>query len=169
MQGFQTIENVRKMALEIGIEAKPEDLKFILEVVGKSDPWFEGEASGPIFAARFRNYVISRCQTAGMQLSSDEIDLIDAWFGGEATAAANEPSASQTAPAEREAEPIQAPETSHAPSQPSVGGVQAPFGDRTAAWWEETRAATAEDLATAGANDGGGEDFPRIVRNRFRG
>ena len=169
MQGFQTIENVRKMALEIGIEAKPEDLKFILEVVGKSDPWFEGEASGPIFAARFRNYVISRCQTAGMQLSTDEIDLIDAWFGGEAAAAVNEPFNAQSAPAEREAEPIQAPETSHAPSQPSVGGVQAPFGDRTAAWWEETRAATAEDLATAGANDGGGEDFPRIVRNRFRG
>jgi hypothetical protein len=169
MRGIQTIRNVRALALEAGIDSKPEDLKFIIDVVGKGDPWFESEVSGPIFAARFRNFVIQRCQAAGMNLSSDEIDLIDAWFGGEAADATNEPRAANSAPETSEPEAAPAPEVADAVPQPALGGMHAPFGDRTAAWWEETRAATAEDLATAGANDTGGEDFPRIVRNRFRG
>ena len=169
MQGIQTIQNVRALALEAGIDSKPEDLRFIIDVLGKSDPWFETEVSGPIFAARFRNFVIQRCQAAGMDLSSDEIDLIDAWFGGEAASAANEPREANSAPETSEPEAAPAPETAEAVPQPAFGGMHAPFGDRTAAWWEETRAATAEDLASAGTNDTGGEDFPRIVRNRFRG
>ncbi len=169
MQGIQTIQNVRAMALEVGIESKPEDLRFIIDVVSTGDPWFETEVSGPIFAARFRNFVIQRCQAAGMELSSDEIDLIDAWFGGEAANAADEARDTQNAPESNAAEATPAPEPADPASHPAIGGTQAPFGDRTAAWWEETRAATAEDLATAGANDSGGDDFPRIVRNRFRG
>lgn len=167
MQGVQTIDNVRSMCLEVGIDAKSEDIRFIIDVVRKPDPWFETEVSGPIFAARFRNFVISRCQGAGMQLSSDEVDLIDAWFGGEAASspnaavAAEAPTAPQPQPQEGEA------------GEAALGNMHMPFGDRTAArtaaWWEETRAAGLEDLAMAGANDPGEEEFPRIVRNRFKG
>ena len=163
MRGLQTIDNVRALALEVGINVKAEDLKFIIDVVGKTDPWFENEVSGAIFAGRFRNFVIARCQSAGMQLSGDEIDLIDAWFGGEgATATGN---------AKETEEPSAEGDTEEAAG--ALGGMHVPFGDRTAArtaaWWEEMRSAGSEDLAIAGANDPGEEEFPRIVRNRFKG
>lgn len=168
MQGVQTIENVRAMCLEIGIDAKLDDIRFIIDVVGKSDPWFENEVSGPIFAGRFRNFVIARCQGAGMQLSSDEIDLIDAWFGGEAAPTMSKPAAEVAAPL--------MPETGAQEAdvgEPALGGMHVPFEDRTAArtaaWWEETRTSGLEELAMAGANDAGEEEFPRIVRNRFKG
>jgi hypothetical protein len=175
MQGVQTIKNVQAMSVELGIDAKLEDIRFIIDVVGKSDPWFENEVSGPIFAARFRNFVIARCQTAGMQLSSDEIDLIDAWFGGEAAGdeAAGAAGEAREAPATiAPQEPASAAQTPQ-PDAPALGNMHVPFEDRTAArtaqWWEETRQAGLEDLAVAGANDAGEEEFPRIVRNRFKG
>ncbi len=172
MQGVQTIENVRAMCLEVGIDAKPEDVRFIIDVVGKPDPWFETEVSGLIFAARFRNYVISRCQGAGMQLSSDEIDLIDAWFGGEVAAPSSEAAAVEAPVAPQPQQPQTQPQMAEA-GEAALGNMHMPFGDRTAArtaqWWEETRASGLEDLAMAGANDPGEEEFPRIVRNRFKG
>lgn len=168
MQGIQTITNARTMALEVGIDAQPDDLKFIVDVVGKGDPWFEDEISAKVFAARFRNFVVTRCQATGMQLSSDEIDLIDAWFGGEA-AVSEEAQSGPAAPEHRAPEPATSATADVQAQQPETGSTQVPFGDRTAAWWEETKAATADDLAIAGAGEEGDEEFPRIVRNRFRG
>ncbi len=55
---------------------------FVLEVVSEADPWFEQGASANLFASRFRNFVVARCRSQGLSLSSDELDLIEAWFGG---------------------------------------------------------------------------------------
>ena len=144
MRGHQTIDTVQTMAKELGIDAKKEDIRFLIDVVGKDDPWFEQGASALVFASRFRNYVIGQCQEAGMQLSTDEIDLIDAWFaGGQAQqepAAAVAPSASATVP---------------------------DLGERTAKWWQETSGALENELAVVGDNDQA-EEFPRIVRNRLK-
>ena len=124
MQGVQTVENVMAGCRELGIDAKAEDIRFIIDVVGKQDPWFERGASAIVFASRFRNFVIGQCQAAGMNLSSDEIDLIDAWFAGGG---------------ESEDQRAASPATS---SQAPMG--ENPFGpghkpllEKTARWWEE--------------------------------
>ncbi len=152
MQGHQTIDNVRALAREIGIDAKREDVRFIIDVVGKNDPWFEKGASATVFASRFRNYVIAQCQADGLQLGTDEIDLIDAWFAG-----SPEQAGKAAVPIER------APAVEEHPSAPP-----AEFGERTARWWQETAGNREADMAMAGDNDGT-EEFPRIVRNRLRG
>jgi hypothetical protein len=151
MQGHQTIDSIQALAKELGIDIKKDDVRFIIDVVGKQDPWFEQGASALIFASRFRNFVISQCQEADMVLSADEIDLIDAWFAGGNAEAEQQ----QAAPA-------------IAPATPSLDDSSKPvLGDRTARWWQETAGPREDDLANAGANDRQ-EEFPRIVRNRLK-
>jgi hypothetical protein len=174
MQGAQTVTNIANRARQLGLDPRPDDIRFILEVVGEPDPWFEQEASATLFAGRFRNFVVARCRSQGLSLSSDELDLIDAWFTGGATLA--RPAATRT--------PAAAPAVT-APS-PSPGAAPAPEGggDR---WWMlggAPRQAAAEQLSGSGAAantgrgtstaslgemGGGGDEFPRIVRTRLRG
>lgn len=80
--GAQTLANVVKRAHDRGIEVRKDDVRFILEVVSEADPWFEQGASANLFAGRFRNFVVARCRSQGLNLSADELDLIDAWFAG---------------------------------------------------------------------------------------
>lgn len=159
MQGHQTIENVRALAKELGIEARKEDIRFIIDVVGKQDPWFEQGASALVFASRFRNFVIGQCQNAGMQLTADEIDLIDAWFAGGSAGEQPQDKGAEAKPAA--AKPAQ-PEAAAAPSLP--------LGERTARWWQETTnpGASADAPTIAGDNDRAADEFPRIVRNRLK-
>lgn len=157
MQGHQTIDNVRALAKELGIEARKEDIRFIIDVVGKQDPWFEQGASALVFASRFRNFVIGQCQNAGMQLTADEIDLIDAWFaGGSASEQPQDKAGAEAKPAKPAAT-----ETASAPSLP--------LGERTARWWQETTnpGVSTETPTIAGDNDRT-DEFPRIVRNRLK-
>lgn len=156
MQGHQTIENVRALASELGIDAKKEDIRFIIDVVGKQDPWFEQGASALVFASRFRNFVIGQCQDAGMQLSADEIDLIDAWFAGGTTTEQSETRK------EADTQPARAPQTEQA-------AASLPLGERTARWWQETAGSRGDDDlgAISGDNDRA-DEFPRIVRNRLK-
>lgn len=165
MQGHQTINNVRALAHELGIEAKNEDVRFIIDVVGQQDPWFEKGASAIVFASRFRNFVIARCQDADMDLSADEIDLIDAWFAGgqENNSTTEAPAAEQPAATPRTA--TQQPTPSGADQ--ALDAIRAPLGERTARWWQETGGAKENDLALAGDNDSP-DEFPRIVRNRLK-
>ncbi len=97
LSGSQTLVNIAQRALELGVEVRRDDIRFILEVVSESDPWFEQGASASLFASRFRNFVIARCRSQGLNLSADELDLIDAWFGGSPIAAKTAP-AQQTSP-----------------------------------------------------------------------
>jgi hypothetical protein len=91
----------------------------------------------------------------GLNLSSDELDLIDAWF------------ASPAAPQQRAARP-QAPAQQPAAADPNLSGA-----DR---WWnaqQQGAPATAtqpqqNDRFAAGGDDMGGDEFPRIVRRGLR-
>lgn len=149
MQGHQTIDNVRALAKELGIDARKEDIRFIIDVVGEQDPWFEQGASALVFASRFRNFVIAKCQEAGMQLSADEIDLIDAWFAGGAASEQQEDSEAAAPKAD-------------------ASDKSLPLGERTARWWQETTGGVSEKpLEPVSANDGD-DEFPRIVRNRLK-
>ncbi len=158
LQGAQTLGNITQRAREFGLDLKRDDLRFILEVVSESDPWFEQGASANLFAGRFRNFVVARCRSQGLALSADELDLVEAWFSSQP--------AQQARPAYgRTAAPM--PQQS-APQAPQQSPMQAPVSER---WWslEEGRQHIAEQRSQSGFNAPEEEEFPRIVRTRLRG
>jgi NYN domain-containing protein len=163
--GAQTLANITHRAHERGLEVRRDDVRFILEVVSESDPWFEQGASANLFAGRFRNFVVARCRGQGLNLSADELDLVDAWFAG-----GNVPPGTQVAPvragtAAPAQPPISLPTPSPAPAAASAGGR----------WWtnEAAEAGSKETAAAAPAAGNGepaqGDEFPRFVRSRLRG
>jgi NYN domain len=166
----QTLANITQRAQEKGLEVKKDDVRFVLEVVSEADPWFEQGASANLFAGRFRNFVVARCRGQGLNLSADELDLIDAWFagGGSPTQA---PAHGQTqAPAQRSIGspggnlPAAAPSRiGEIPPLPKTAPEPAPSGSR---WWTRDDG-RAKDNERSGPGDK--EDFPRFVRNRLRG
>jgi hypothetical protein len=175
IQGAQTLANIATRARELGLELRQDDIRFVLDIVSEADPWFEQGASANLFAGRFRNFVVARCRSRGLNLTPDELDLIDAWFT--AGAAPARPAASGTAPSLGAARPS---------SQPSAPPMAA-GGDR---WWAlgGSQPATGEGraqgrqpsaspqsalpgagLITPSGDLQAGDEFPRIVRTRLRG
>ncbi|MEZ5925658.1 MAG: NYN domain-containing protein [Hyphomicrobiaceae bacterium] len=82
LSGAQTITNIQERASARGLEVRRDDVRFVLDVVSEADPWFEQGASANLFAGRFRNFAVARCRGQGLNLTSEELDLIDAWFAG---------------------------------------------------------------------------------------
>jgi hypothetical protein len=157
LSGQQTLVNIGQRAREMGLDVRRDDVRFVLEVVSEPDPWFEQGASANLFASRFRNFVVARCRSQGLNLSAEEIDLIDAWFGG----APPSQRAAQTAPAQSARPQQQQPQApSYAPApQQAQDRWQAPAGTQHGA------------APSLGSSFGGepDEEFPRIVRSRLRG
>jgi len=167
--GAQTLANITQRAQEKGLELKKDDVRFVLEVVSEADPWFEQGASANLFAGRFRNFVVARCRGQGLNLSADELDLIDAWFAGGSPS--QTPAQGQTqAPAQRS---IGAPTGNSATAPARIGDIPplpkaapepAASGSR---WWTRDDGRGKDERA--GPDKGDKEDFPRFVRNRLRG
>ena len=164
--GAQTLANITQRAQERGLDVRRDDVRFVLEVVSEADPWFEQGASANLFAGRFRNFVVARCRGQGLNLSADELDLIDAWFAGgtlpQPVLARTPPPAPQGAAPMPPAPPSAAPQ---APQPVASGGGR---------WWsfddgrsQPTAEASRASQPAAQAR-GEGEDFPRIVRTRLR-
>ncbi len=155
LTGAQTLTNITHRAADLGVTVKRDDVRFVLEVVSETDPWFEQGASANLFASRFRNFVIARCRSQGLQLSAEELDLIDAWFGG--SPMAQRPAATQSRPAETG---YASPPAARAPAPQPAGQTYAQ-DDR---WW------SAEEGRQYGNPPGSQDDqLPLIVRNRLRG
>ena len=161
LSGAQTITNIVARAKAVNLDARRDDVRFILDVVSEADPWFEQGASANIFAGRFRNFVVARCRGQGLSLSAEEIDLIDAWFAGGALTGATAPqdiAAAQSpgAMAEDQADQMWSAEEQRLAS----GGAQA-----------------GQPFQATGTYGGGGEDFssadvgqmPRFVRSQAGG
>jgi hypothetical protein len=168
--GVQTLSNVIARAQEAGVDVRRDDVRFVLEVVSEQDPWFEQGASASLFASRFRNYVAGRCRDQGLNLSAEEIDLIDAWFTG----------ADSSGQAAVKQQRVAAPAPAPAPRQPAQPAHQQ---DR---WWtnEEARQQGSSAPGSLGrapvpqqdneyppqeGDFGATDEFPRIVKNRLRG
>lgn len=183
LSGGQTIRNIASRAAENGLEIKQDDIQFILDVVSEADPWFEQGASPALFAGRFRNYVLSKCRKLGLQLSSDEIDLIDAWFVG--TLQTPSPSASSV-PSRQPESPFPQPEQSPAGLITDTGTAEADYQPAWRAEQSEPQYAqsggghhaiagpppTTADIGASPMPAQAGRDisqFPRIVRSRMRG
>ena len=168
--GAQTLANITQRAQERGLDVRRDDVRFVLEVVSEADPWFEQGASANLFAGRFRNFVVARCRGQGLNLSADELDLIDAWFAG------------GTLPPARAARRARAGRIGHAAAQrrspPAPRGsgaspVRRPRGRaggprRWPAAADGAEPSRAAPRRHAQAPRGEGEDFPRIVRTRLR-
>lgn len=164
LQGSQTLVNVTQRAREFGLELKRDDLRFILEVVSESDPWFEQGASANLFAGRFRNFVVARCRSQGLSLSADEIDLVEAWFSSGQAVQTRQPAYGRAPQAPQQAPAAPAPQQAPAAQQQPQGGER---------WWslEEGRQHIAEQRGQGnfGLQDEQEDEFPRIVRTRLRG
>ena len=156
LSGAQTITNIAARARQQGLDAKRDDIRFILDVVSEADPWFEQGASANLFAGRFRNFVVARCRSQGLKLAPEELDLIDAWFAG-ATAALK---------------PIEGP----------VKPAATVDEDQHDSWWssqDRTSTSTTDQadpavpaLSAAGPQEDLAGDFgplPRIMRSRLDG
>ena len=146
--GAQTLANITQRAQERGLDVRRDDVRFVLEVVSEADPWFEQGASANLFAGRFRNFVVARCRGQGLNLSADELDLIDAWFAG---GSLPQPQATHAPPAP----PAYASEASHprvAAPAPRASPAAAPSG--LARWWSsagESRSKEAPETRAAPA------------------
>ncbi len=186
LQGIKTLENVARRAADIGIKVTQADARYVLDAVSEEDPWLDQGASAPLFASRFRNYVVSRCQAHGLNLTAAELDLIDAWF-----AATPKP---EGAPLDHAAQaPAEPPTAAPQPIQPAAHQQPAPMPQAPATanqqqgqpggpdWWRTGSSAANADAQAAGhvpltniqqPVDGLEEEhdeLPRIVRSRLRG
>jgi hypothetical protein len=171
--GAQTLANITQRAQERGLGVRRDDVRFVLEVVSEADPWFEQGASANLFAGRFRNFVVARCRGQGLNLSADELDLIDAWFAGgtlpQPLMTTGSASAAPPPP------PAYVPPPPGPLAQTAPVPAPAPSGGGAARWWSyddgrpQPPAETARTApAPATPSRGEGEDFPRIVRTRLR-
>ncbi len=158
LTGAQTLTAITIRAQERGLAARREDVRFVVEAISETDPWFEQGASANLFAGRFRNFVVARCRDRGLSLSADELDLIDAWFaGGPLPLTATQP---PPAVSTKLAEPEK-------PSRAAPAAATSANG-RGARWWakdEPKAAAPAQPQQDTGTDN----DFPRIIRTRQRG
>ena len=142
LQGAQTLTNVYAQTQSLGLTVTRDDIRFIMEVVSEADPWFEQGASANLFAGRFRNFVVARCRGQGLNLSGDELDLIDAWFAG----------GSQQI----------APQSIRVPAQTVEIGQQ-----QQAAPQQQPQGGVWSNAPINGPDQG--EQFPKILRTRLRG
>ncbi len=157
LTGSATLLNIAQRAQDHGVEVRRDDVRFVLEVVSEADPWFEQGASAPLFAGRFRNFVVARCRSQGLQLSADELDLIEAWFSA-GPAVARAPSAAQP---QQQAAPVQ---QQPAPAAPAYPAQQTQAGGEPG--WYGTGAT---GTRSGGAPTQPDDDFPRILQRRARG
>lgn len=163
LQGSQTLVNLTQRAREFGLDLKRDDLRFILEVVSESDPWFEQGASANLFASRFRNFVVARCRSQGLSLSSDELDLVEAWFSAQPTQQQQRAPAYGRAVAPQQ----QLPGSPYGQSPPTQGGEGGWGIESGRQMIPDQRAQTVYGNANTG--EPGDDEFPRIVRSRLRG
>jgi NYN domain len=162
LSGAQTLSAIAERAQARGVSLRREDVRFILDVVSEPDPWFEQGATANLFAGRFRNFAVARCREQGLQLSADELDLIDAWFTG---APMPDMGLGRQAPVAHPPAPrASAPQTAPQATPRDANAV----GSR---WWalDEGRQQAADPRSTQDGPVDGEDDFPRIVRTRQRG
>ncbi len=163
--GAQTLTNITQRAQERGLDVRRDDVRFVLEVVSEADPWFEQGASANLFAGRFRNFVVARCRGQGLNLSADELDLIDAWFaGGTLPPGMAAPKAGAGRSQRR------TPRLRHSSlPQPQKDAPRAGGRSTTAARTISSSTDGTRSRSSAGRHQRRATSFPRIVRTRLRG
>jgi hypothetical protein len=165
--GMQTLDNITRRAQERGIELRRDDVRFVLEVVSEADPWFEHGASADVFASRFRTFVVARCRGQGLNLTADELDLIDAWFLGSGLA---QRLALRSGPAPTRPTPAIAAPPPQRGWAPETGDERWLQDDARSLKAGLREALSAQPQASGQHQEAQpADDFPRAIRNRLRG
>lgn len=68
-------------AAAAGLKLSAQDVAFVIEAVDEIDPWLEHTRSPAAVARAYRDYVLTRCSQVGLDLTDDEYQLIQVWFG----------------------------------------------------------------------------------------
>lgn len=68
-------------AAAAGLKLSPQDVAFVIDAVDEIDPWLEHTRSPAAVARAYRDYVLTRCAQVGLDLTDDEYQLIQVWFG----------------------------------------------------------------------------------------
>jgi hypothetical protein len=77
----RSAEAVITRAGAAGLKLSPQDVSFIINAVDEIDPWLEHTRSPAAVARAYRDYVLTRCSQVGLDLTDDEYQLIQVWFG----------------------------------------------------------------------------------------
>jgi len=77
----KTAQAVVARASQEGLRIAMKDVSFVLEAVDEIDPWLEHTRSPAAVARAYRDFVLSKCNSAGVKLTEDEYQLIQVWFG----------------------------------------------------------------------------------------
>jgi hypothetical protein len=88
-------------AAAAGLKLSLKDVSFVLNAVDEVDPWLEHTRSPSAVARAYRDHVLSRCTQVGLDLTDDEYQLIQVWFGASqwtSAAAASADSRHEAAP-----------------------------------------------------------------------
>jgi hypothetical protein len=96
-------EAVISRAAAAGLKLSAQDVSFVIDAVDEIDPWLEHTRSPAAVARAYRDYVLTRCAQVGLDLTDDEYQLIQVWFGasqwtGSGGSPANTPAPASEAP-----------------------------------------------------------------------
>jgi len=78
---LKTAQAVVARANQEGLCIAIRDVSFVLDAVDEIDPWLEHTRSPAAVARAYRDFVLAKCHHAGVNLTDDEHQLIQVWFG----------------------------------------------------------------------------------------
>lgn len=85
----RSAEAVVTRAAAAGLKLSLKDVAFVIEAVDEIDPWLEHTRSPAAVARAYRDHVLGRCAQVGVDLTDDEYQLIQVWFGASQWASAS--------------------------------------------------------------------------------
>ncbi len=77
----KTAQAVVARANQEGLRIAMKDVSFVLDAIDEIDPWLEHTRSPSAVARAYRDFVLAKCRHAGVQLTEDEYQLVQVWFG----------------------------------------------------------------------------------------
>ena len=77
----KTAQSVVARANQEGLRILLKDVGFVLDAVDEIDPWLEHTRSPAAVARAYRDFVLAKCNHAGVKLTDDEHQLVQVWFG----------------------------------------------------------------------------------------
>jgi hypothetical protein len=94
----KTAQAVVARAGQEGLRIALKDVAFVLDAVDEVDPWLEHTRSPAAVARAYRDFVLAKCQRAGVKLTDDEHQLVQVWFGASQWAAVGQNALGGVAP-----------------------------------------------------------------------
>ena len=105
----KTAQAVVARATQEGLRVALKDVSFVLDAIDEIDPWLEHTRSPAAVARAYRDFVLAKCRHAGVQLTDDEHQLVQVWFGASQWSAVGQPTP------EASSQPRPAPSPQRAP------------------------------------------------------